>query len=374
MQDYRYDQGVKFSFPLNRRVFSAFAHGTNQLMGPRLRRAQFTRHARAYRKGSRTSARLANMKHKRRVRTKKRPSSGRGVTFEHDRQGIYRRKSMPKGKRKGWKRFTRKVHAVAEKELGSRTVVFNHSVIDTQNTAGKQGQTSLCLYGLQSSAAWRNDLTVIETLENQGNSTAAAGETVDSTSKYMFQSGVLDLTIRNVSFLGNDATALDPDATLELDIYDIISPRRWTDADGSKNSVQELFTQASGDTKLTGGTGFGIDIDDRGVTPWDITQALSRWRIKILKKTKYFLRNGQTCTYQLRDPKRHVISGQSMADGVGANQPGMTRWILIIHKTVPGITVGTAAGETTMSIYIGATRKYLYKVEGLSAARDRYIT
>lgn len=50
---------------------------------------------------------------------RKRLTTGRGVTNQWDRTLIYKKKSMPRWKKRAWKRFSQKVNAVAEKSLGS---------------------------------------------------------------------------------------------------------------------------------------------------------------------------------------------------------------------------------------------------------------
>ena len=74
----------------------------------------------------------------------------------------------------------------------------------------------------------------------------------------------------------------------------------------------------------------------------------------------------------MRNPKRYVRTVGGMKEAEGCNYGGMTKFLLIIYKAVPGIIVGSA--NTTEKVHIGLTRKYLYKVEGMNEARDRYIT
>ena len=123
-----------------------------------------------------------------------------------------------------------------------------------------------------------------------------------------------------------------------------------------------------------GAAGTNLLLNDRGITPFDVTFALARGKCKIWKKTKMFIRNGQTATYQYRDPKRRVWSQNYMDAGIGCNMPKATHWILIIAKAVPGITVGSTGGTTTRErLTIGLTRKYLYKIEGANDDRTEYV-
>lgn len=302
------------------------------------------------------------------------PVNGRGVTFEHDRQFIYRKKRMPRRAKRRWKMFKRKVNAVAEKGLGSRTVVFNKRYAVTNAVVDTQLVANYALYPNNSTSAWLDDLNQISALENQGDQTAAAGETIDGTTKYFFQSGVLDLTIRNTSHLSEDVTNFDTDCTLEVDVYEMTVKQNLNDApNGQYQDLITAFAVGQVSTKNIGGAGTDVQIVRRGVTPWDITTALSRQGIRINKKTKLFIRNGQTATYQMRDPKRHVTTQASIASREGCNRRGWTKWIFIIAKAIPGVDVGPLNGQTTMKIDVGVTRKYLYKIEGMNEDRDRYL-
>jgi len=292
-------------------------------------------------------------------------TSGIGVSVQHDVRRIYRKKTMPRKKKRIWKKFVKKVHAVAEKDMGSRTILFNAQVTNNNNVAGSQGCLTLALYSMQSTNAWLSDLNGISALENVGNPTAAAGVTLDQSTKFLFQSGVLDLTIRNTSFVSGGA--LDPAATLELDIYECTASKDFQQTGSSWGSLSTAFAEGSNNTKVIGGAGSNITIQTRGATPFDIPYALSRYGIKVWKKTKYFISNGSTVTYQMRDPARHVIDLRTMSQEGGCNLPKMTKFCYLVYKCVPGVTIGAA--NTTESIQVGVTRKYMYKIEGVNEDR-----
>lgn len=336
--------------------------------GMRARRANYLRRsgaARVIQRGFRQGRRI------------RRPVNvgGRGVTSEHDRQFIYRKKSMPFYKKVRWRRFKRKVNAVAEKELGSRTIVFNKKALIFSNaTISKQIAQGIALYPYKSTLDYLNDLQNISVSENlNADPTAAAGITVQESTKFIFQSGVLDLTLRNTSDFNNEA--LNGEATLEVDIYEMSAKRMLRDGAIAQNSLETFLGNAAGDMEQIGAAGVNLQIDDRGITPFDVTYGLSRGKIKIWKKTKMFIRSGQTATYQYRDPKRHVWSLEYMNAGLGPNMPNATHWIFVVAKVVPGITVGNTEGaQTRERLHIGVTRKYLYKLEGANDDRTEYIT
>lgn len=279
--------------------------------------------------------------------------SGQGVSTQHDRRTVYRKKSMPRRRKRSWKRFSRKVNAVSEKTLGSKTIVFNDQV-NLLGTLGSTDQISgnVALYPMNHSSAYLDDINRI-----QNNANTEYGVTT----KYIFQSGIFDMTLVNISF--DATTALIP---VELDIYEITSSSTWQEGPTSLiGALQQGFT----DTTNEGVAATGLALTQRGVTPFDCPQGLGSYRIKIWKKTKYFLGGGQWLTYQMRDPKRHVLDAKNMLDWDSANKPGITRWLLIIGKTLPNANLGLTGA---CSVQIGVTRKYFYKINSDSTDQDGF--
>lgn len=318
---------------------------------------------------------------------KKRSTSGVGVTVQHDERRVYRKSKMPRRRRKAWRRKVRMVHAIAEKDYGTNTIVFNKTQEYFNTTAGNHCIAIVPLYSMQSGDTttflFHNDLNTIGLMFNSGNPTAATGGTLQQATKLLFQSGVLDVTIRNTSGTivtpssGTTPPVVNQDSSLvmEVDVYEMTSGRDWSSdlSYGSINSMDRCFANGQADTLNLGGAGTGVDIFFRGVTPFDVPLALSRYRLKVWKKTKYFLTNGGQFTYQIRDPKRRVVSAQAITDQKGANWPGWTRHLFIIAKLTPGATVGNLVSQDAECLQIGATRKYMVKVEGFNEDRDRYF-
>lgn len=309
----------------------------------------------------------------------KRSTNSTGVLGGNDADAklVYRKKRMPRRRRKRWSSFIKKVNAVGERTLGTRTVLFNHQVTLVQNVATEQGCCTFALYGFSSTRSWFNDLGTIGTLENTGDPTAAAGETIDQSSKVMFQSGILDLTIRNTSFFVSAVgppvvTSSDAAGQLELDLYELYMRQDSKTNTVNGQHMSEVLNNF--DVKETGGLGTGVQIQDRGASPWEVPNSLSRYGIKIIKKTKYFIPNGQTITYQSRDPRRHVCKYGDLVENDGFNRPGWTRIIYVIFKLTPGLAIGTGLNEYQARISVGVTRKYMYKVEGMNEDRERLIT
>lgn len=327
----------------------------------------------------RWSRKTQNKRSFKRARTSGRRSTsgnGGGVTTQHDTTNVYRKSRMPRRKKRNWVKFSKKVHAVAEKELGSRTVVFSSQPTFYNSDPVRHGLAHVAIYGAKSTSLYLNDLSGIVGLENAASPTQQLGETVDKTTKFIFQSAVMDLTMRNTSGGYQDAAELlDSNMSLEVDVYDISSPIVWDNGtSGGLPDLKSLFDLGQiTNTKEIGGTGTGIEISNRGVTPFECCQSLSRYRLRINSKKKYFIPAGATATYQIRDPKRHTTSYAHMEKLMGCNKPGWTRNIFIVFKSVPGTVLSAIAPVKEERLKIGITRKYMYKIEGMNDTRDRYI-
>lgn len=332
---------------------------------------------------------------RRSIRSRARRAGGRAATLRRtgtkssagvlggtnaDMRSIYRRKPMPKYKKKRWIRFVKKVNAVADKELGLRTVLFNDQIRQT-NVTNTQSTLTLALYSIRNaSIGYLDDMQQLGAFENEGDPTAAAGDTISINSKIMFQSAVMDITIRNTTDRlktidpGNpllNTYEAAPDAAIELDIYEVIQREVASDSANLFTNLTSAFN--SYDDKEIGGAGTGIEIQNRGATPFEFGAQMGRHKIKILKKTKFFIPNGQTITWQVRDPKRRTIHYGDLRRIESYNHPGWTKQYYLVYKLVPGLNAGTAIGDCRTTLSIGLTRKYSYKVEGFNEPRERLI-
>jgi len=298
------------------------------------------------------------------------------VTTQRDSKFVYAKKRMPRGRRRRWRNYVRRVHAVSEKELGSRTVVRNFTSAWTNPESTNHVIAEVHLYPQRGTTDIADDMYIISGLENLSDPTAAAGDTISPSTKILFQSGVLDVTIKNASGVrGDPASLITPSSELkmEVDVYEV-SIRTNTEETGA--TYVNLTTLLNNNTTYTGpigGTGTELNLAFRGVTPFDMTYALSRWGIRIWKKTKYLIPNGDVITYQIRDPRRHVTTLRDLGARDGFNRPGWTRSLLIVGKVIPGYTVGSTEGTVAERLLIGSTRKYLYKIEGVNEDRTRYV-
>lgn len=305
------------------------------------------------------------MMNRTRTNTRTRVSSGQGVTSQYDRKLIYRKRYMPRRKKRAWRKFKNKVVAVSTKSLGSNTVVRNDliqsdfALIPTATTA--QNVIQLALYAVRSNINYLNDVNEIS------NDTR-----LNPSSKMIFMSGVLDITMRFQTLLSSLSTG-NPSLSAEVDLYEM----QWNGPSGQSGeatNIQECFANGATDTAVIPGQATTLDFNSRGWTPFDGNSALSQHKIKIIKKTKFFLSSEQTATYQLRDPKTHVYTKDAIPSTASANWQGVTKWIFIVWKVIPGYNYVAAPNNDIARLNVGFTRKYMYKINQDSTDYDMYQT
>lgn len=285
---------------------------------------------------------------------KKKITSGKGITTQYDRRSIYRKKYMSGRKKRRWVKFVKRVNAVSEKGLASRTVVFNNQItVGVQTSAQTYAIVHLYSFkGLNSGIAAEAPADDLQQIFSKDSNVAA--------SKLHFKSAVLDVTFNG--FPGDEITS---DWPMEVDVYEVGYKKRT-----SPSSFHAFITAAENQAATM--TGYSsVRLVDRGVTPFDLPQ-LARMGVVVLKKTKYFLsRGGSTFTYQIRDPKNRWISGANLdleAAETEFVRGGWTRSLLFVIKNVPGGTVVDGAIST-----IGVTRKYCYTKNEANRTVDGYI-
>lgn len=311
-------------------------------------------------------------------RTKKRVSSNKGVTTQRDSRLIYAKKRMSRIQRKRWTGFKRKVNAVAEKDFGSQTVVFNQGMSAFSRSANSQIAFDIGLYTGVSTNNTHNDMRKIGEWVTLASTDALSGLDVQSSSKVLFQSGILDFTLRNDSYLlGAAGPVQTAECKLEVDIYEVSLKSEGEDGTAHYNDIVAMLNNNWIKTDSIGGAGLPVQeiaMGFRGVTPWDCTYSLSRFGIKIWRKTKYTINVNDQITYQIRDPRRHSIQFDKIHHPNGFNLPGISKFLIIIGKLAPGLTIGTEVGTYTQSMNLGMTRKYMFKVENWSEDRTAYLS
>lgn len=284
------------------------------------------------------------------------------TTTQYDTTLQYRKKRMPRWKKRRWVKFVKKVNAVTINQLGTKTVVFN-SVARGGVAPGStdQGLLACHLYGKRGEWTFgpgNIGEAGLRDLDTIFNSAGGLANPLDNRS-FMFASATMDLTAKNTGETG-----------LEVDVYQVSYGEDLTSQ--SKNASQ-LFDRAVAETQdFESFT--GLTLRNRGVTLFDLPEAIKAVKLKIWSKRKYFLPVGATFTYQYRDPKNHKIPQSRVRefnDTLEGNTtsfiyPGLTRGVFIVYKK---ITTETALNA---ELSVGCTRKYKFVVDTADRTEDGY--
>jgi hypothetical protein len=271
------------------------------------------------------------------------------VTRQKDYGSQYRYKKMPRYKKRRWRSFVKKVAAVQLKQAGLRTVLFN-SRVEQSNPPGYQGAFNITLYGINGSQdgvyslglrdiyrIFKNDPDVVQIGTPPGN--------VPKSGKLQFGSGVLDLTIRNLS----------ADIEAEVDVY-----YGWFKKDDDQvvtlSNTNPIYKYNLAPIDLINATNNAININERGATLFDKPAGISAIGYHITKKMKMLLAPGQSTFLQHRDAKNYMVDWTNVQD-CGFAKRGLTFGMFVVYK--PSVT---ASDDAVVTLAIGATRKYSYAV------------
>lgn len=293
--------------------------------------------------------------------SKKKTGAQNTVTAQYDTTLQYRKKRMPRYKKRGWINFSRKVNAVLTKAHGTKTVVMNQTCSQVIDQLGLNQITLGChLYG--KAGRWRSVGPNAEVGLND--LYQVVKDRPDDNRKYHFCSGVIDITARNIS----------ANSDLEVDLYVVTYGEDVQDM----RNFQDLVIAAESETSTTQPQFSALTLSGRGVTLFDLPVLIKSCKMKILSKRKYFLPVGSTFTYQYRDAKNHVIpqsrikefeDNAAIESNEGQNSyiyPYLTKSVIMVAKKTIGSP--TDAGE----LIVGCTRKYSYKDVASTLDEDGY--
>lgn len=262
------------------------------------------------------------------------------VTTQYDTKMQYRRKRMPKFKRRQWKNFVKKVSAVSLRGIGIRTVLFNENVVVAPVLgANEQTFAVVHLYGANG-VNTVNEFGARDLRQIFVNDTAA-----ETGTKWCFFNGVIDITMTNV----------DEFNTLEIDVYKIMYGR----SDNPTANLSGPLTNVIYETDPIAGGNTQISISRRGATPFDLSDIamLTKWRV--MTKRKYILSPGQIATYQHRDNRNKWMTSYDLDPN---SSRGTTDFTCKYTTTFLVVAKANNPNATTANFRLAATRNYRYKI------------
>lgn len=279
------------------------------------------------------------------TRTGRKTTKENTVTVQHDIAQQYRKRRMPRRKRRRWVKFVKKVTAVADAQKHVRSILLNSSA-DAALAGSTQAWAAVHLYGgsgIADTDANETGCRDLLRICGQDAEIYSAGKAA----KLRMESANLDMTFTN-----------DSNHTIEVDVYKIVYGYNEKDMSSFGDIVNsgEAFTGVLNATNIL--------LTSRGATPFSLGGLISAGKVKILNKKKYLMSAGQSATLQHRDAKNRWVDCQDLQPGdmtdssvTDFTYKRHTVTFLFIAKFTNPIT------EYAGTLKVRASRAYNYKIE-----------
>lgn len=252
------------------------------------------------------------------------------VTSQYDVKTWYKKKNMPRNKKKKWKKFSNKVKAVFNKQIAP-TIFLYRTVASINASADQQAWASVMLFTADGAAPPNEDLQRISVgLKGSGGNQIA--------SKFRFESGCLDLLMRNPGSV-----------SMLVDIYTIYCRK---DVPDNYTSPVNLLTSLDNNASADANADAIIADTDIGFVPFSSPLFCSFF--KVSKKRTLTLGAGSVSEIQLRDAKNRKLWG---IDYVG--KPCMRGWTKGYLLCIRGAYNGTTTPAVQLDI--AYTRHYVLR-------------
>lgn len=285
----------------------------------------------------------------------KRKNGSYPVSSNHENRTLYKRKPMPKGKKKSWLRFKKKVTAVANSNA-KKIEIYHKDAIDLSHGQDSQNSGDFSLYtGYNTSFSATQDLKRCFQVAAQNNTSdfATASECL------YFKSAVMNVTFYNAG-----------DQPAYIDLYWFYSTK------SSIDTPHTLYTRglATAPSGLNEGTGVGVAKTSGtfGAQPF-MSRSFCQYN-KIYKVTKHLIPPSNTIEFQIKDPKNHLIKIPKieMSDDILSQVKGLTQGFLAVTYGVPNNPAG-GAGQYGDAGTIYCRREVTYKFHQIDAGSKERI-
>lgn len=231
------------------------------------------------------------------------------MTSQHDSRLVYRKKTMPKYKKKKWVSFKKKVTAVeySNRNLQNATTTAIHFLYAAPN---RSGYVATMIYGINgtpgtvgnpsipplvglSGTGQMDDMYDVLALKYAPGGTAATGR------KFLFGSAVMDVHATNIG----DATAI-------LEVYEIIARKTHTPGNTTYDGVEDLFVQGFVDySPMVNSVAVPSSVRI-GTTPFNCKLFCQYFTVK--SKRRIHITPGEVTSFQIRDPTNRFIAGNML--------------------------------------------------------------
>lgn len=275
--------------------------------------------------GKRTASYMQSRSKRRNTGKQSKITSPGPITEQYDVSTRYRRKSMPKYRRRRWRQFTNKVKHVMLQMNALQT--YSVDVIDNQTWGINTQQTFGCMLGGTQFPTNDELFQVFRNAYGSGLTTT----TVDDY-KLFIKSICMDVQITNTGSQG-----------CIVDCYTLIARAQDNVTEGIAAQYSRLYAEQQG---ANVGAPFPTS---PASTPFQNGQFLQKW--KVLNKKEVLLGVGNVTTMQLRNAANRTMQGKTIESNP-SYIPGYTRAFLFQVRGVPENAAGVAqlcAGTVTFA-------------------------
>jgi hypothetical protein len=242
------------------------------------------------------------------------------VSTQHDVANRYRKKRMPKRRRRQWVGFVKKVRAV---ELAAQPLQF-YGYARLDRTTGAVNVQTYRGYMIGGTTVTNND-ELYQIFQQAYNTVSIA----DAVEHIIYMKSIsLDVQVTNTGSAG-----------AVIDVYKLLCRKTF----GSASTPDAQFTAALGELAAPSGGG-SVTTTNAAITAFDAPNFCSYW--KILNKKEILLGAGQVTTMQLRNARNKRIDGKLLTSSPQA-VPGYTMCYLFMIRGVPENNAGTGRLAST---------------------------
>lgn len=264
-----------------------------------------------------------------------------GTSYQNDSRMIYRKKRMPRRKRRRWVRALRRNVALQMPQQATRTWLFNNQEVLNLIGTGLGTPQSWGYFQINSWNGLANERDIRRIVQSW-----PGGDISTQNRKFVIGAAVVDFTGNFVS--------TNPVLGLELDLYAIDAGRKTTSVFSNFGSeMSDIQNDISGNMIL----------DTRGATPFQFPSFGGAHRLKVMFKKRWQLSPGQVITYQYRDPRNRYINADELENDAaveGHFEQGWrgsgTKVFLLVAKVI-----GNKQAEDIVSFNYGVSRTYTTK-------------
>lgn len=290
-----------------------------------------------------------------------------GVTTQKDDRLVYRKKPMPKRKKRQWKKFVKKVNAVAIKERGLQVALYRKDY-NISPTAGTQLWGIAHLYGCANINTEPGvgdvnqlllDVNVAAQKYGGGLLSNAYPEVANQKMKVpvRMQSAILDLT-----FVNNGSVPL------VVDIYHLwynknMNSPSFGDANNWVDNNEVIRQEGTTGTPTANAW---MKLDQKGVKLFDCNQLLSKLAATVRSVRQIILQPGGIHTMAIRDPRNYRLDMFSYLIQDGVQYQGYAD--RKITESVFWIARNESNVEGAAELSVKCNRTYRYTIEGVKTS------